>query len=66
VWAKLRGFPFWPAKLLQRSGQQIDVRFFGEHNRAWIHESNTMDISEEPPVAHRNKSDATSRDASDE
>lgn len=66
VWAKLRGFPFWPAKVLQRSGQQIDVRFFGEHNRAWIHESNTMDISEEPPVAHRNKSDATSREASDE
>ncbi|KAL5248522.1 hypothetical protein ACHWQZ_G017642 [Mnemiopsis leidyi] len=61
VWAKLRGFPFWPAKVLQRQGQQIDVRFFGQHERAWVHESNTLDISEEPPAGNRNKEAGTNR-----
>lgn len=61
VWAKLRGFPFWPAKVLQRQGQQIDVRFFGQHERAWVHESNTLDISEEPPAGNRNKEAGSNR-----
>lgn len=36
VWAKLKGFPFWPAKAMSINGTQVDVRFFGEHDRAWI------------------------------
>ncbi|XP_055543640.1 MYND-type zinc finger-containing chromatin reader Zmynd8-like isoform X2 [Wyeomyia smithii] len=37
VWAKLKGFPFWPAKLMSvNSNQLVDVRFFGDHDRAWV------------------------------
>ncbi|XP_072029211.1 zinc finger MYND domain-containing protein 11-like [Amphiura filiformis] len=45
VWAQLRGFGYWPAKVLQRSEGQVDVRFFGSrHQRAWIPDSNTKPI----------------------
>ncbi|XP_053694903.1 protein kinase C-binding protein 1-like isoform X2 [Sabethes cyaneus] len=37
VWAKLKGFPFWPAKLMSvNTNQLVDVRFFGDHDRAWV------------------------------
>jgi hypothetical protein len=38
VWAKLKGFPFWPAKVMSVNNEnnQVDVRFFGAHDRAWI------------------------------
>ncbi|XP_065093180.1 MYND-type zinc finger-containing chromatin reader ZMYND8 isoform X2 [Ochlerotatus camptorhynchus] len=37
VWAKLKGFPFWPAKLMSVNVNQLaDVRFFGDHDRAWV------------------------------
>ncbi|XP_055640789.1 MYND-type zinc finger-containing chromatin reader Zmynd8 isoform X2 [Toxorhynchites rutilus septentrionalis] len=37
VWAKLKGFPFWPAKLMSVNNNQLaDVRFFGDHDRAWV------------------------------
>ncbi|XP_054270059.1 MYND-type zinc finger-containing chromatin reader ZMYND8 isoform X3 [Macrosteles quadrilineatus] len=40
VWAKLKGFPFWPAKVMSvntgNANNQVDVRFFGAHDRAWI------------------------------
>ncbi|XP_058445946.1 MYND-type zinc finger-containing chromatin reader Zmynd8 isoform X2 [Malaya genurostris] len=37
VWAKLKGFPFWPAKLMSvNNNQLVDVRFFGDHDRAWV------------------------------
>ena len=37
VWAKLKGFPFWPGKVMRvNSDEQVDVRFFGAHDRAWI------------------------------
>ncbi|KAK9404776.1 Zinc finger MYND-type containing 8 [Crotalus adamanteus] len=35
VWAKLKGFPFWPAKALRDKDGQVDARFFGQHDRAW-------------------------------
>uniref|UniRef100_A0A674MLD3 PWWP domain-containing protein n=1 Tax=Takifugu rubripes TaxID=31033 RepID=A0A674MLD3_TAKRU len=31
VWAKMKGFGYWPAKVLQREDNQVDVRFFGHH-----------------------------------
>jgi hypothetical protein len=34
VWAKVKGYPFWPAKVLNLNGDKYDVRFFGDHNRA--------------------------------
>ncbi|CAH1247637.1 ZMYND8 [Branchiostoma lanceolatum] len=49
VWAKLKGFPFWPAKVLQEVDGQLDVRFFGQHDRAWVPVENCFIMSEEIP-----------------
>lgn len=38
VWAKMKGFGYWPAKVLQREDNQVDVRFFGhQHQRSAEH-----------------------------
>ncbi|KAF5287743.1 hypothetical protein FQA39_LY15763 [Lamprigera yunnana] len=29
VWAKQKGYPYWPAKVMKIIGDEIDVRFFG-------------------------------------
>lgn len=52
VWAKLKGFPFWPAKAMPRLNSQgfVDVRFFGEHDRAWIPPRDLYLYSEDPPA----------------
>ncbi|XP_011699064.1 PREDICTED: protein kinase C-binding protein 1 isoform X1 [Wasmannia auropunctata] len=52
VWAKLKGFPFWPAKAMPRVNSQgcVDVRFFGEHDRAWVPPKDLFLYSEEPPA----------------
>ncbi|GAB1860282.1 Protein kinase C-binding protein 1 [Camponotus japonicus] len=52
VWAKLKGFPFWPAKAMPRVNSQgfVDVRFFGEHDRAWVPPKDLYLYSEEPPA----------------
>ncbi|ELT95529.1 hypothetical protein CAPTEDRAFT_219104 [Capitella teleta] len=50
VWAKMKGYPFWPAKVLRESNGQVDVRFFGEHDRAWVFAPQMFLLSEEPPV----------------
>ncbi|XP_061652203.1 zinc finger MYND domain-containing protein 11 isoform X1 [Phyllopteryx taeniolatus] len=45
VWAKMKGFGYWPAKVLQKEDNQVDVRFFGhQHQRAWIPSDNIQDI----------------------
>ena len=49
VWAKLKGFPFWPAKAMSINGTQVDVRFFGEHDRAWIPNTACLLYSEKDP-----------------
>ena len=49
VWAKLKGFPFWPAKAMSINGSQVDVRFFGEHDRAWIPNTACLLYSEKDP-----------------
>lgn len=37
LWAKLKGFPYWPGKgMAMNAAGLIDVRFFGDHDRAWI------------------------------
>ncbi|KAL3283562.1 hypothetical protein HHI36_006701 [Cryptolaemus montrouzieri] len=37
VWAKLKGFSYWPAKVIKEGQTHYDVRFFGgEHERALI------------------------------
>uniref|UniRef100_A0AAR2JCB7 Zinc finger, MYND-type containing 11 n=1 Tax=Pygocentrus nattereri TaxID=42514 RepID=A0AAR2JCB7_PYGNA len=46
VWARMKGFGYWPAKVMQREGNQVDVRFFGhQHQRAWIPSDNIQEIS---------------------
>uniref|UniRef100_A0AAY4EAR5 Uncharacterized protein n=1 Tax=Denticeps clupeoides TaxID=299321 RepID=A0AAY4EAR5_9TELE len=46
VWARMKGFGYWPAKVLQREGNQVDVRFFGhQHQRAWIPSDNIQPSS---------------------
>lgn len=37
LWAKLKSFPYWPAKAMVVNAQQlVSVRFFGDHDRAWV------------------------------
>ncbi|XP_032665261.1 protein kinase C-binding protein 1 isoform X2 [Odontomachus brunneus] len=57
VWAKLKGFPFWPAKAMPRVNSQgfVDVRFFGEHARAWVAPKDIYLYSEEPPTPSSRK-----------
>lgn len=51
IWAKLKGFPFWPAKAMPRVNGQghVDVRFFGQHDRAWVPPKDLYLYSREPP-----------------
>ncbi|KAH9496698.1 hypothetical protein Btru_009693 [Bulinus truncatus] len=50
VWAKLKGYPFWPAKVLREVNGQIDVRFFGAHDRSWVPEASCYMLSKNYPV----------------
>ncbi|XP_073538771.1 MYND-type zinc finger-containing chromatin reader ZMYND8 isoform X7 [Phyllobates terribilis] len=51
VWAKLKGFPFWPAKALRDKEGQVDARFFGQHDRAWVPMNNCYLMSKEIPFS---------------
>ncbi|XP_071505214.1 zinc finger MYND domain-containing protein 11-like [Diadema antillarum] len=45
VWAQMTGFGYWPAKVLQKNQDKVDVRFFGSrHQRAWIEKVHVVDI----------------------
>ena len=56
VWAKLKGFPFWPAKAMRINAEEnVDVRFFGAHDRAWIPIKDVYLYSEEAPQKDANK-----------
>ncbi|XP_022212503.2 protein kinase C-binding protein 1 [Drosophila obscura] len=38
LWAKLKGFPYWPAKAMGLTDKgMVNVRFFGKHDRAHVH-----------------------------
>ncbi|XP_055871580.1 MYND-type zinc finger-containing chromatin reader ZMYND8-like [Biomphalaria glabrata] len=50
VWAKLKGYPFWPAKVLRELNGQIDVRFFGAHDRSWVPVTSCFMLSKTYPV----------------
>ncbi|XP_049770253.1 zinc finger MYND domain-containing protein 11 [Schistocerca cancellata] len=46
VYAKQKGFPYWPAKVIKMEGDQYDVRFFGgQHQRAHIEKVHIRPIS---------------------
>ncbi|XP_071447495.1 zinc finger MYND domain-containing protein 11 [Hetaerina americana] len=46
VYAKQKGFPYWPAKVIKVEGDHYDVRFFGsQHQRANIEKSHIRPIT---------------------
>ncbi|KAL1465341.1 hypothetical protein WDU94_004923 [Cyamophila willieti] len=53
VWAQLKGFPYWPAKVydssLEKRPGEILVKFFGDHARSWIPYDNIYLYSLDPP-----------------
>ncbi|WAR17814.1 PKCB1-like protein [Mya arenaria] len=51
VWAKLKGYPFWPSKALRESDGQVDVRFFGAHDRSWVPPSQCFLLSKNIPTS---------------
>lgn len=55
VWAKLKGYPFWPAKALREKNGMVDVRFFGAHDRSWVPISQVYAYSKECPTVMRSK-----------
>ncbi|XP_055930133.1 cytokine-like nuclear factor N-PAC [Argiope bruennichi] len=66
VWAKMKGFPFWPAKIVEPPTDRKSspkksrhyVFFFGSLNYAWIHDENIVRHSEEmlPSTSSKKKS----------
>ncbi|XP_067118845.1 MYND-type zinc finger-containing chromatin reader ZMYND8-like isoform X1 [Centruroides vittatus] len=50
VWAKLKGFPFWPAKVMRIINGNVDTRFFGAHDRAWVPVNQCYLLSKEMPT----------------
>lgn len=55
IWAKLKGFPLWPAKAMSVNAQMVDVRFFGEHDRANLPAKDCFLYSREDPNPPTNK-----------
>ncbi|XP_073946662.1 uncharacterized protein isoform X2 [Choristoneura fumiferana] len=56
LWAKLKGFPYWPAKAMSVShAGLVDVRFFGAHDRAWVPARDCFLYSEKDPNNFRTK-----------
>ncbi|KAG5680769.1 hypothetical protein PVAND_010256 [Polypedilum vanderplanki] len=51
IWAKLKGYPYWPAKVmsLDSTKENADVRFFGAHDRAWVPVSHCLIFSDKDP-----------------
>ncbi|KAM7363659.1 zinc finger MYND-type containing 8 isoform 1-T5 [Cochliomyia hominivorax] len=50
LWAKLKGFPYWPAKAMGLGPNSlINVRFFGEHDRAFVPLKDCYLLSEQDP-----------------
>ncbi len=55
VFAKIKGFPYWPAKALKSIGTtEIDVRFFGAHDRSIVPVDKCYWLSKELPANVRN------------
>uniref|UniRef100_A0AAR5PEM3 Protein kinase C-binding protein 1 n=1 Tax=Dendroctonus ponderosae TaxID=77166 RepID=A0AAR5PEM3_DENPD len=55
VWAKLRGFPYWPGKAMSCKDGMVDVRFFGAHDRAWVPEKECFLYTPKDPNLFRVK-----------
>ncbi|CAF2527477.1 unnamed protein product [Rotaria sp. Silwood2] len=55
-WAKMKGYQPWPAKVLRIVNDEVDVRFFGQHDRAWVSINNCYVLSKEYPGVEKKKS----------
>ncbi|XP_045471324.1 protein kinase C-binding protein 1 isoform X2 [Harmonia axyridis] len=56
VWAKLKGFPYWPAKAMcTNNSGMVDVRFFGAHDRAWVPSKECFLYSRRDPNSNKQK-----------
>lgn len=56
LWAKLKGFPYWPAKAMAlQNAQLVDVRFFGDHDRAFVPIKDCFLYSQSDPNPPTNK-----------
>ncbi|KAH9383278.1 hypothetical protein HPB48_024398 [Haemaphysalis longicornis] len=55
VWAKLKGFPYWPAKVMRLQDGNVDCRFFGAHDRAWVPMNQCFLLSKESPTDTKNR-----------
>ncbi|XP_076361793.1 uncharacterized protein LOC143252877 isoform X2 [Tachypleus tridentatus] len=55
IYAKLKGYPFWPAKAVRVLNDFIDARFFGDHDRAWIPVQKCYLLSKNPPLPIKKK-----------
>uniref|UniRef100_A0AAG5CTI2 Protein kinase C-binding protein 1 n=1 Tax=Anopheles atroparvus TaxID=41427 RepID=A0AAG5CTI2_ANOAO len=50
VWGKVKGFPYWPGKLMNiNSNNQVLVVFFGQHDKAWIAVKECFVLSKRDP-----------------
>lgn len=45
VYAKLTGYPYWPAKVMEVKPDGCDVRFFGPGHHRYYNNSNTIDTA---------------------
>lgn len=49
IWAKLSGYPYWPAKVMGLYDDVLSVQFFGEHERAFVPAKDCFLYSREDP-----------------
>jgi hypothetical protein len=44
VWAKVDGYPWWPAFILSTNSKKLEVMFFDDFTRAYLPESKIKDF----------------------
>lgn len=52
-----KGYPYWPGKAVRvhPNNTQVDVRFFGQHDRGWVNLKECFLYSLEMPQANPGK-----------
>ncbi|CAG2054712.1 unnamed protein product [Timema podura] len=56
VWARMTGFPFWPAKAMGMKDGGVQVFFFADHNRAVVPSSEVFLYSQDIPFPNQRNS----------
>lgn len=60
IWAKIKGYSYWPAKVMSVDGQGVNVRFFGDHTNASVPASNCNLFSQQNPDKNRSMQNKSS------